>query len=73
MELTEFEKDLMLVGMISQSISNQPLTESSRHTNTARKADMFKILYGSKRICRYEILKKKLIKCSILMINLQSI
>ena len=59
MELTEFEKELMLVGMISQSISNQPLTERSRHTNTARKADMLKILYGSKRICRYEILKKK--------------
>ena len=54
MELTEFEKDLMLVGMISQSICNQPLTERSRHTNTDRKHTRLTCLrYGSKRICRY--------------------
>ena len=52
-ELTENEKDLLILGMISSSINDSATTQRKKKKNGARKQTrMQKFSYGHKQICR---------------------
>ncbi|XP_011662879.2 uncharacterized protein LOC105437692 [Strongylocentrotus purpuratus] len=53
-ELTEFEKDLLLLGIISSSINDGNMTQGKKSKPMERKnTRMRNFCYGQKRICRY--------------------
>ncbi|XP_071962639.1 uncharacterized protein [Antedon mediterranea] len=52
-ELSEFEKDLMLLGIIFSSINNGDMTARKKKTQTQRKQSRIRSFhYGQKRVCR---------------------
>ena len=52
-EMTPYEKDLLLLGMISQSINDSQMTVRTHQINSERKRTrLTNLYYGHKRICR---------------------
>ena len=52
MELELKEKEMLLLGMISQAIRDSKMMERSKQKNTERKKPRLKWCYGSKKICK---------------------
>ena len=52
MELEPKEKEMLLLGMISQAIRDSKMMERSKQKNTERKKPRLKWCYGSKKICK---------------------